>query len=710
MGLASSRELNIRARHRVLLCSGVALGVLMTASTAMAQSADGAPAGAKASKRDEATRLERIVVGAGIEKVAIDTPQAVTVLDQEAIDAEQPMTIGEIFQQVPGVTVVGSDRIGGQSFNIRGIGDLSSADESKIIVTVDGAPKFYEQYRMGSFFSDPELYKRVEVLRGPASSTLYGSGALGGVINFTTKDASDFIKDGETGAVRLKTMYDSNKAGALASITAALAFSEQTEMLLNGNFRRADNYDAGGGVEVTGSEFSSFSGLAKLTHRFGQDNEQVLRVSYERWQSDGDNTEYSQTGTFPVFGTIDRDITDQTFVVSYENPASDTPWLDLNVNFSISDTQVWQGNSSSFIPSPLFQDGDYGYRTYSARADNTIEHLGENFTNHFTFGAQTSYQERTAETTSGAISFHPEGTDTKFGVFFQNEFTWNDRLTIIPGARVDFITLEPDSSVAGASTRHETAFSPKLAVMYKVTEAFSLFGSVAHTERVPTLDELFSTNPPDGTYPGGRGMSLGLQKEKSNAAEIGFSMSAYDLVRDGDSVQLKTTAFYNDLRDMIVPNPNTGLATPVSYYQNVTHAEIYGIEVEAAYDADYAFANFGYSHVHGENKSTGATLNTIPADTLTVTLGGKLPQYDLSFGWRGLFAGSMSTGATTGPFAGYAVHNLFADWKPDDGALAGLEFRASVDNLFDKHYRNNLAGDDGKGRTFKLTLAKTIGW
>jgi hemoglobin/transferrin/lactoferrin receptor protein len=93
-----------------------------------------------------------------------------------------------------------------------------------------------------------------------------------------------------------------------------------------------------------------------------------------------------------------------------------------------------------------------------------------------------------------------------------------------------------------------------------------------------------------------------------------------------------------------------------------------------------------------------------------MTIGAKIPKYDLAIGWRGLFAGSISTGATTGPFAGYAVHDLFADWKPDEGTLAGLEFRASVENLFDKRYQNNLAGDDGKGRTFKLTLAKTLGW
>ncbi|MEH0072644.1 TonB-dependent receptor plug domain-containing protein [Pannonibacter sp. Pt2-lr] len=177
--------------------SGVALIALAYAGSANAQQA---PVAEKAADKPQATTsLQKIVLGAGQEKVAIDTPQAVTVIDQEQIDNAQATTIGGIFSQTPGITVVGSDRIGGQAFNIRGIGDLGSADESKIIITVDGANKFFEMYRMGSFFSDPELYKRVEVLRGPASSTLYGAGALGGVINFETKDASDFLEEGEKG-------------------------------------------------------------------------------------------------------------------------------------------------------------------------------------------------------------------------------------------------------------------------------------------------------------------------------------------------------------------------------------------------------------------------------------------------------------------------------------------------------------------------------
>lgn len=657
------------------------------------------------------TKLQLIVVGAGVDKVAIDTPQAVTVLDQEAIDAEQAVTIGDLFREVPGVTVTGSNRIAGQSFNIRGIGDLNASDESKIIVTVDGANKFYEQYRVGSFFSDPELYKQVEILRGPASSTLYGSGALGGVINFVTKDASNFLEDGEKLAVKVKGMFDSNKDGFMTSGTVAARINDRTELLVNGIFRRASDYVTGDGVTIVGSGFESFSGLAKATHYFGENEEQSVRLSYQRWQSTADDTQYSQTGTLE-FGTIDRDITDQTMVLAYNNPASDNPYLDLNINLSFSDTSVDQEDAKPGFPttSVLFEDTEYAYQTWQGKIDNTFEHSGENFENFLTIGTQLSYQRRIADAESGAIGFHPEGTDTKLGFFVQDEFIWNDRLTIIPGTRVDFVNLSPDSSISGASDQFDVAFSPKLAALFKVNDHFSVFGSVAHTERVPTLDELFSTSGASRSYPGGRTASLSLEKEQSNAVEAGFSVSLWDLVQDNDGLQFKTTGFYNDLKDLIDSNPARGLSTPVPYYVNVDKAEIYGVEVEAAYNSEYVFASLAYSLVRGEDKDTGATLNSIPADTLAMTIGGRVPDHNVEFGWRGLFAAGMKTGTTTGPFPGYGVHDVFANWTPQEGMLSGYELRASVENIFDKQFQNNLAGDPAPGRTFKLTMAKQFSW
>jgi len=708
-------------RKRALL-GGVALGVVVMMQAASAQEATQQTN--EAEKKGRVTLLQRLIFGAGVQKVAIDTPQSVTVIDQEEIDRDQAETIGDVFDSTPGVTMIGSDRLLGESFNIRGIGQAeTSGDESKIIINVDGVKKFYEQYRMGSFFSDTELYKRVEVLRGPASSTLYGSGALGGVINFTTKDAYDFIKDGMTGAARIKSSYYSNGDGTLVSPLLAHRFNDNFEVLATGNWRLSDNYELADGRELLGSEFTAWSGLLKGTARFGDNNEQVLRASYQHWSSDADDQEYNQTGSAAGFGLVDRTVTDQTAVLSYENPASDNPWLDLKAQLSYSDTTVDQdGATLGSSPGAAFTNGNYGYGTFQANIQNTSEFSGADWQNFVTYGVQYSNQDRTAfvNGTNAPITTHPEGQDQRLGIFVQDEFIWNEKLTIIPGIRGEFIWQEPEIAAAGARDVSDSAISPKIAALYEFNDTFGIFGSVAHTERFPTLDELYQYSAPTATT-SGRTASVNLEKEKADNFEIGFTLSGNDLLQDGDTAALKTTAFYNKIKNLIVVNANRGAgAPPPTYYSNVENATIYGVEVEASYDADIWFGRLAYTGIEGENDDTGKTLNSIPAHKVSLTLGGRALDYDLEFGAKVNLVASIDTGVLSSdltntsrpPFPAtegsesYQTVDLFASWKPQDGRMAGFEAIFGVDNVFNEDYRDNQSNDRSRGRTFKISLAK----
>lgn len=714
------------SRNVFCLLGSAAIVAVATASATHAQ--DGAQTNV-ADKQGRVTLLQRLVLGAGVEKIAIDTPQSVSVVEQEDIDQEQATTVGDVLKRIPGVNTSGSDRVFGQTFNIRGIGAPESAgEEGRIIVTVDGATKFYEQYRMGGFFSDPELYKKVEVLRGPASSTLYGSGALGGVINFVTKDASDFIADGDTGALRLKGGFNSNRNGWLGSVVFAQRMSADAEFLLSGNFRRADPYVTGNGTEIRSSDFSAWSGLAKGTFNVGEEGR--LRLSYQQWDSDADDQDYAQVGTESLFGTVDRHVVDRTGVVSYENPFSDNDWLDLKVSASYSDTKVDQTDATgnpmfglTCATSLLFCDTEYGYRTWQFNVQNTSEWRGENWENFLTYGWQTAYQVRTAEPmtlagTPGGINFHPEGTDLKTGLFVQNEFIWDERLTIIPGVRLDWHRLSPGTSTGLTASDTDTAVSPKIAAHYRFNDHVAVFGSIAHTERFATLDEVFSTGGSRNSFL----PSLDLNKEASNNYEIGFALSGYDIFQPGDGVQLKTTGFYNDISDLISLNPALRPGpNALPGYVNIDKARIYGFEVELAYESDFVFANAGYSHVVGKDQTTGAYLTTVAPHELAFTLGGKLPQHDLRFGWKARVVAAPQdpalrssqanwTGTSTRFADSFNVHDVFVSWTPQDGQFAGWEAEFGVDNLFDTEFKEFLHNDAAKGRTFKLSLSKQFGW
>src|SRR5690606_40857986 len=95
----------VRSRASALL-GGVAL-VVIAQQGAVAQNVNAG----------NITLLERLVIGAGAPKVAIKTPQAVTVVNQADIDAKQAATTGELFASVPGVAIVGSQRQFGEAFN-----------------------------------------------------------------------------------------------------------------------------------------------------------------------------------------------------------------------------------------------------------------------------------------------------------------------------------------------------------------------------------------------------------------------------------------------------------------------------------------------------------------------------------------------------------------------------------------------------------------
>lgn len=679
-------------RRRIGLLAGAS--VLLTAGTADAQ--QGAPEGAAAQ-----LSLGRIVVSAGAEKVAIDTPQAVTALDQDDIDDAQATTMGDLLEAIPGVSVVGGVSALGQGFNIRGMGTGIADSDSRILTQIDGVTKFYEQYRMGALFSEPDMYKRVEVLRGPASSTLYGAGALAGVVNFTTKDASDFLKDDDSFAVRLRAGFESNNGGLFGTAIVAGQPTQNLDLLAMYTRREADDYKSGDGTTVVPSGVTSGSYLLKGRYSIGGDKDHSIWATYQNWLSDSTQM-YDQA---EAFGTtpVRRKVDDVTATFGYENDFGGSKLFDLEAQLSYANSQVEQ-RETTFLSGVVYSE--FSYETWQGRIQNTSRFdWGEDWTGFLFLGAQAYTQERrnprvnaVGNTTPGAAT-HPEGDMGKYGLYAQAELIWSDKLTIIPGVRVDWTKLKPGAGVTNRTEVEDSAASPKLAVLYSFTDNFAVFGSVARTVRMPVLDEIYSrTSATANNY------SLNLKPEESDNFEGGFTLSFDDVLIQGDAVRAKITAFRNDVSNLIT----RGTANS-AYFVNVGESRFEGVEIEAEYASRNLFARAGLSRIEGENRLTGLPLNTIPADELDMTVGWRFIDQNLSAGWRGEFAADQEDigpgGRRTG---GYGVHGLFVTWTPDQGPFEGLEVRAAIDNILDKQFRRHLQSLDAEGRTFKLTLARTF--
>ena len=137
----------------------------------------------------------------GKREVQVGTAVPVTVINQEEIDDRQAGTVAELIDSVPGVALVNGSRPEGSGINIRGFGANGTyGTDQKVAIVIDGATTGSEEiYRIGTqLFTDPSLYKSVSVIRGTVGTFEFGSGIVGGVVQFETKDASDFT-GGEIG-------------------------------------------------------------------------------------------------------------------------------------------------------------------------------------------------------------------------------------------------------------------------------------------------------------------------------------------------------------------------------------------------------------------------------------------------------------------------------------------------------------------------------
>lgn len=669
----------------------------------------GAAAAAQDAGAQGVTRLslDKIVVTAGADKVAADTPQAVTVLDQNDIDQAQASTIGDLLEDVPGVSLQGGVSALGQGFNIRGLGTGVADSDSRILMQVDGVTKFFEQYRVGSFFSEPDLYKRVEVLRGPASSTLYGAGALAGVVNFETKDASDFLAADDDFAVRLKGEMQSNGPSLAGSVILAARPTANLDLLGVYTRREADDYEDGERRPVSPSGVSSESYLAKARYYIGGERGHNVWASYQNWLSDSTQI-YDQA---EAFGStpVRRKVDDTTATLGYQNDFGGSRWFNLKAQGSYADSSVLQTETTFLGP---LSSSEFTYRSTQGRIENQSRYsLGEGLDGFLFVGVQASKQERRnprislGGTVTPGGATHPEGDMTKLGAFIQNELIWQDRLTVITGVRFDRSEFKPGLNVAATATDRD-GVSPKIAAIYALNDNVSVFASAARTVRIPVLDELYSrTNASATNY------SLDLRPEESENIEAGFSVSSDRLF--GGRARLKTTAYRNKVEDLIqrpvIVPPATALGTP--YFVNVGAATFEGVELEAEYARGPVFLRAIASTSEGVNDITRAPLTSIPADELDITVGYVVAALDLTVGYRVEIAGRQDEVPTLNLVTpGYTVHNLFASWKPQDGPFAGLDVRVSVDNLTDKLYRRHLVSTafPDPGRNFKLSLARTF--
>ena len=507
---------------------------------------------------------EVVVTGTRNETDVRHLPLTVSVIDRQEIEQSmQPSVLPVLTQQVPGLFIT-SRGIMGYGVSNGAAGGISlrglSGGSGRMMVLIDGHPQYAGIF--GHPISDAYqsfLAERVEVLRGPAS-VLYGSNAMGGVINIVTRQ---LYEEG----VKTNVNLGYGSFNTLQSEVTNRIRKGRFTSLISGSYNRTDGHRSDMG-------FEQYGGYAKLGYRVtdnwnlrGDVNVTHFNASYPGPVSapllDGDQSITRGMTSFAVENKYEKTSGAASFFYNWGNhwindgytpSKGETPQESRFLSFdNMMGLSLYQ--STQFFPGNRITVGFDWFR------------YGGHAWNKFVSGEK-------AGTTSDLVDKH-EDELAGYVDFRQNLGSW---LTLDAGVRVDH------------HSRVGTEWVPQAGLSFHLPRTIELKASASKGFRYPILREMYMFPPqnPD------------LKPESMWSYELAWAQHLLD-----NSLTYGINLFYIDGKNLIVtlPNPNgTGMLN-----QNTGKIENCGVEGEVAYRIDPHWSvEANYSYLHMENPVVGA--------------------------------------------------------------------------------------------------------
>jgi hemoglobin/transferrin/lactoferrin receptor protein len=609
------------------------------------------------------TRLEPVtVVATRTENKAFDLPASVSVVTRDQIDDRQAKDIATIVRDLPGVTMGGTPREGGQLPTIRGY------QGPDIIVRVDDARRSLDASvgLLTPLYLDPNFVKRVDVVRGPSSAT-HGGGGLGGVMAFRTIDADDVLTEGQDIGGRFKAGYRTGDGSVNTNATAA-AQSGGASVLASGTLRNYHNVNTGTGSAENTQNGTTENGLFKLGYAPNDLN--AFQASYMRYfdAGFGPTNPASNDSATTGFKYVER--SQDEFTGRWEFRDGGKEWLDGKVAAYYTNLKY-----DSQRRTTTTTDSTYDVETIGGTAQNSSRFAISGMKHRVTYGID-GYQDQLTNTSAGGLAVvNPNGTMVAVGGFLQDEVQLAENWTAIPTLRYDRYDAEGGSSETNSANR----MSPKLAVKWQAIPALGLFASYGEAFRAPTLTELYMSSS-TGVFQWFRSNSA-LKPQVSRTKEVGATLSFDNLMLEKDAFRFKINAFDEKVRDHIYQNVVAyNGTTPINQYENVARAHRWGGEAEASYRAGDWELGLGYSRVRVDYNYLLS-----PPDKVTTNVGYFVDEFlSLRYGARFVAAQDYDDKVDTTSDrrrSGYAVHDIGATYDRD-----WYRFDVGITNLFDKAY------------------------
>ena len=588
------------------LVSLIPLAVALLPTAAPAQDEPG-PAPATVAPDDEHHDHNDEIVVTGIRRRAGDVLGGLSVLDSEELARELRPSLGETLARQPGVSATSFGPAASRPI-LRGL----SGDRIRVLTDGIGSFDVSASSPDHAVAINPLTAERIEVLRGP-SALLYGSSAIGGVVNVIDRRIPRSEPEGGydiNGLLEFATAAEERSANLSVDGEVAPHFVVHAD----GNWSKSDDLRTGGHIlskelreEAAASPFPEIQELADLKG-------ELPNTAAKAWELAG--------GIAYVDGPLNVGVSVTRHDALYGVPIRFSLDPDIEAEAPTIDVKQTRYDARAEIPLSGFFSQVRLRGGYAKYRHHEIEDTGEIASTFNTKGGEGRAEIVQTEQngwggTSGLQYFNrkvfidgeekflPESRQKQTGLFTMQSLV-KGPLRVEGGLRVEFSKLDADADAdlgTPEMSRDFTTVSGSIGAAYEVSPGWRAGLILSRSARAPSIEELFANGPHAGT----QAFEVGdptLDPEKSIGVEASIRKHAGPL-------KLTATAYYSHFSNFIFQAPTGEIEDDLPVFQYLQgKADYYGFEIEADAELGNAMgihwdADFIADYVHAKVEDFG---------------------------------------------------------------------------------------------------------
>ncbi len=620
-----------------------------------------------------------------------ETPASVVVLNRESLETTAAQTVDDSLRQIAGFTLF--RRSSGkwanpttQGANLRG---LAGSGASRAAVLLDGL-SLNDAFGGWTFWSRvPRVaIEQAEVLRGGASA-FYGDQGLSGAVNLRTRSFTDAPVLRIESSAGTQDTFDGSLFAAYGA--RGWSFALALETFQTAGYIPTAETERGAVDTRAGSRHNN--GFLTIEKRFGspqsnsgsrdskvffktnifkerRDNGTSLTSNrtYFRQAAFGADLSSAAAGAFQFRAFLEKQVYDQTFSAVSNNRSAET-------------LSRLQRVPSQAAGANLFWSRVFGARHVVSSSVELRDVKG--------FSEETVFVNNRASSTVGA-----GGSQRTVSVFAQDAWRVSERLNISFGGRFDFwknrralssvLVLSTDQATTSVfADRAESAFSPRVAALYRIDRNFAFLASYAKSFRAPTLNELYRA------FRVGNVLTLAnenLKSERADTFETGLNFTGFER-----KLNVRGNFFLTEVSRPVVSITLTSAPNLITRRrQNVGKTRTRGLEIDAEY-APLAKLRFSASYLLTDSRVARFPANPglidkflpqVARQQLTFQ-GIYRPTRKLTFSAQARFSSAQfEDDLNTLRLRPYSTFDAFASYK----FPKGFEIFTALENVFDSRY------------------------